>query len=72
MLEIMGCIDCGVEAVTGGDGREHGYPLFSNNLAERVSILAAVRLSVQEGMAIGTLLDGEAFSIIGAPRTVCE
>lgn len=57
VLEIMGCIDCGIEAVTGDDWREHGYHLFGNKLAVHLSILVAVRLAVQGGTAISHAID---------------
>ncbi len=52
VIQIKGCVGCGVEAVTGDDWREHGYFLFGNKLAVHLSLMAAVRRAVQGGTAI--------------------
>lgn len=52
VIKIKGCVDCGVEAVTGDDWREHGYFLFGNKLAVHLTHMDRVRQEVQGGTAI--------------------
>lgn len=52
VVQIKGCIGCGVEAVTGDDWRQHGFFLLGNKLAVHLSHLDAVRQAVQGGTAV--------------------
>jgi len=57
VLQINGCIGCGVEAVTGDDWREHGYHLFGNKLAVHLTHMDAIRRAVQKGTAISNAVE---------------
>ena len=57
VLKIKGCVECGVEAVTGDDWQEHGYFVFGETLLVHLSHMDATRRAVLSGTAISHAFD---------------